>query len=180
MYFNVFINTIIGISPSHVHCNVSAMHTHLHICFSLYTMTSFPTYYTTTFLFFHAHWSIPTFIQSILTFHIYTSPHIPHSMSSLVARSIAEPKLCFIECIWILNFIKCSLILLSKNLLYNTWKNLLFKSLNREQNVKFTYHCQHLNIYFYKCQIFYSTSNFNSTLLPLKVHVHCVICFFTY
>jgi hypothetical protein len=46
---------------------------------SLYTMTPFPTCYTTTFLFFHSRWSIPTFIQSIITFHVYTSPHIPHS-----------------------------------------------------------------------------------------------------
>jgi hypothetical protein len=64
------------ISPSLSHCNIFAMHTHLHIFFSLYTMTPFPTCYTTTFLFFHLSWSIPTFIQSILTFHIYTSPHI--------------------------------------------------------------------------------------------------------
>jgi hypothetical protein len=85
------------ISPSLSHCNVFAMHTHLHIFFSLYTMTPFPTCYTTTFIFFHSRWSIPTFIQSTLTFHIYTSPHIPHSMSSLVARSIAEPKFKFIE-----------------------------------------------------------------------------------
>jgi hypothetical protein len=67
------------ISPSLSHCNVFATHTHLHIFFSLYTMTPFPTCYTTTFLFPHSRWSIPTFIQSILTFHIYTSPHIPHS-----------------------------------------------------------------------------------------------------
>jgi hypothetical protein len=67
------------ISPSLSHCNVFAMHTHLHIFFSLYSMTPFPTCYTTTFFFFHFHWSIPTFIQSILTFHVYTSPHFPHS-----------------------------------------------------------------------------------------------------
>jgi hypothetical protein len=34
------------ISPSHSHCNVFAMHTHIHIYFSLYTMTPFPTCYT--------------------------------------------------------------------------------------------------------------------------------------
>jgi hypothetical protein len=86
-YFNVF-ECIYWhcnwISPSHSHCNVFAMHTHLHICFSLYTMTPFPTCYTTTFLFFRAHWSIPTFIKSILTFHVYTSPHIPHSTFHVV------------------------------------------------------------------------------------------------
>jgi hypothetical protein len=30
---NVFINIVIGISPSHSHCNVFAMHTHLYIFF---------------------------------------------------------------------------------------------------------------------------------------------------
>jgi hypothetical protein len=79
MHFNVFeciYRHCNWISPSHSHCSVFAMHTHLHICFSLYTMTPFPTCYTTTFLFFHAHWPIPTFIQSILTFHVYTiTPH---------------------------------------------------------------------------------------------------------
>jgi hypothetical protein len=29
--------------------------------------------------FFHSRWSIPTFIQSILTFYVYISPNIPHS-----------------------------------------------------------------------------------------------------
>jgi hypothetical protein len=67
------------ISPSLSHCNVFAVHIHLHIFVSLYTMTPFPTCYTTTFLFFHSCWSIPIFIQSILTCHVYTSPHIPYS-----------------------------------------------------------------------------------------------------
>ena len=66
--------------------------THL---FSLYTMTPFPTCYTNTFLFFQSHWSVSTFIQSILTFHVYTSIHIPHFMSSLVAQSTMEPKFDF-------------------------------------------------------------------------------------
>jgi hypothetical protein len=52
MCLNVFLDIVIGISPSHSHCNVFAMHTHLHIFFSLYTMIPFPTCYTTTFLFF--------------------------------------------------------------------------------------------------------------------------------
>jgi hypothetical protein len=82
MYFNVFeciYRHCNWILPSLSHCNVFAMHTHLHIFFSLYTMTPFPTCYTTTFFFFHSCWSILTFIQSILIFHVYTSPHIPHS-----------------------------------------------------------------------------------------------------
>jgi hypothetical protein len=85
------------ISPwSYLHCNIFATHTHLHICFSFYTMTPFPTCYAITFLYFHAHWSIPIFIQSILTFHIYTSPYIPHSTFHVVTscvQSIVEPKL---------------------------------------------------------------------------------------
>jgi hypothetical protein len=82
MYFNVFeciYRHCNWISPSLSHCNVFSTYTHLHIFFPLYTMTPSPTCYTTTFLFFHSHWSIPIFIQSILTFHVYTSPHIPHS-----------------------------------------------------------------------------------------------------
>jgi hypothetical protein len=82
VWFNVFkciYQHCNWISPSLSHCNVFAMHTHLHIFFSFYTMTPFPTCYTTTFLFFHFCWSIPTFIQSILTFHNYIPLHIPHS-----------------------------------------------------------------------------------------------------
>jgi hypothetical protein len=96
MYFNMFeciYQHCNWISPSLSHCNIFAMHTHLQIFFSLYTLTPFLTCYTTIFLFFHFCWSIPTFIHSVLTFHIYTSPNIPHSMSSLVARSVVEPKL---------------------------------------------------------------------------------------
>jgi hypothetical protein len=70
MCLNVFINIVIEFH-----------HHFLIVTFlpCLYTMISFPTCYTTTFLFFHSRWSIPTFIQSILTFHVQTSPHIPHS-----------------------------------------------------------------------------------------------------
>jgi hypothetical protein len=91
MYFNVF-ECIYWhcnwISPSLSHCNVFAIHTHLHIFFSLYTMIPFPTCYTTTFLFFHSRWSILTFIQSILIFHVYTSPHIPHSTFYVVTGCV--------------------------------------------------------------------------------------------
>jgi hypothetical protein len=48
VYLNVFIDIIIGISPSHFHCNVFAIYTHLYICFLLSTMTPFPTCFTTT------------------------------------------------------------------------------------------------------------------------------------
>jgi hypothetical protein len=99
MCLNVFIDIVIEFHHHFLIVMFFAIHTHLHFFFSLYTMTPFPTCYTTTFFFFHSCWSIPIFIQSILTFHVYTSPHIPHSMSSLVAWSIAEPK--FIS--WILD-----------------------------------------------------------------------------
>jgi hypothetical protein len=52
MYLNVFTNIIIGISPLHSHYNIFAMCTHLYICFSLSTMTPFPTCFT-TILFYH-------------------------------------------------------------------------------------------------------------------------------
>jgi hypothetical protein len=71
MYMNVFIDIPIGILPLYCHCNVFTMHIHLRICFSLYTMTSFPTCYTTTLLF---------FIQSIKKLHInhyFMSVHHP-------------------------------------------------------------------------------------------------------
>jgi hypothetical protein len=97
-YLNVFINIAIGISPSYSNCNVFAMRTHVHIYFSLSTMTTFLTCYTTTLFSsipidsFQLSYNLWKNYISILTFHIYTTPHIPHSMSSLIAWSIAEPK----------------------------------------------------------------------------------------
>jgi hypothetical protein len=73
MCLNVFIDIVIGILSWHSHCNVFAMYTHLHIFFS-----PSPICYTTTLLFFHSHWSVPTFIQSMKELHInfyFTSIH---------------------------------------------------------------------------------------------------------
>jgi hypothetical protein len=100
---NVFINIVIGVSPSYFHCNVFAMCTHVHIHFSLSTMTTFLTCYTTTLFFsipinlFQLLYNLWKNYISIFTFHIYIIPHILHSMSSLVVRSIAQPKLCFLH-----------------------------------------------------------------------------------
>jgi hypothetical protein len=84
MCLNVFINIVIEF---HHHTLIVTFlpctPTYTFVFYSK-TMTPFPTCYTTTFHFFHAHWSIPTFIQSIFTFHIYTSPHIPHSTFHVV------------------------------------------------------------------------------------------------
>jgi hypothetical protein len=80
MCLNVFIYIIIGILSSHSHCNVFTMHTHLHIFFSLYTMTPFRTCFTTALFFFHSHWSVPTFIQFMKKLHInsyFMSIHHP-------------------------------------------------------------------------------------------------------
>jgi hypothetical protein len=84
MCLNVFNNIVIGISPSHSHCNVFSMHIHLHIFFSFYTMIPFQHAISLQSLFFH--WNTtPTFIlsmknyTSILTFYVYTSPNIPRS-----------------------------------------------------------------------------------------------------
>jgi hypothetical protein len=81
-YLSIFIDIVIGISPSYSHCNVFAIHTHLHICISLSTLTTFLTCYTSTLF---SPISIDLFqlsynlcYISILTFHVYTSPHIPH------------------------------------------------------------------------------------------------------
>jgi hypothetical protein len=111
MCLNVFIDIIIGILPSHSHCNVFTMHTLLQIFFSLYTMTPFgpfQTCYTTTLFLFHSHWSVPTFIQSMKKLYInfyfmsihHPTFHIPHSISSLVVWSIEEPKLLFTRYWW--------------------------------------------------------------------------------
>jgi hypothetical protein len=51
VYFNVFTDIVIVISLSHFHCNVFVMHAHLQFCFSLSTMTSFPTCFTNTLFF---------------------------------------------------------------------------------------------------------------------------------
>jgi hypothetical protein len=42
MYLNIFINIVIGISPTYSHYNVFAISTHLYVFFSLSTMTPFP------------------------------------------------------------------------------------------------------------------------------------------
>jgi hypothetical protein len=94
MYFNVFeciYRHCNWISPSLFHCNVFAIFTHLHFFFHS-TMTPFPTCYTTTFLF-----SIPVVpfqplynLSLLFTSIHHPMFHIPHSMSSLVARSPSD------------------------------------------------------------------------------------------
>jgi hypothetical protein len=99
-YLNVFIDIIIGISPSYSHCNVFTMCTHIHICFSLSTMTTFLSCYITTFFspipinLFQLSYNL--WKNYISSFHFmsinHPAFHIPHSMSSLVVRRIVEPK----------------------------------------------------------------------------------------
>jgi hypothetical protein len=48
---SIFTDIIIGIFPSHSHYKIFAIHIHLYICFSLSTMTTFPTYFATTSFF---------------------------------------------------------------------------------------------------------------------------------
>jgi hypothetical protein len=110
LYFNAFIvcfdvfhcismclsiDIVIGILPSHSHCNVFTMHTfffhstqwlHSQYAILLHYYFPFPLICSN----FHTIYEKITY-QSLL--HVYTSSHIPHSMSSLVVRSIAEPKL---------------------------------------------------------------------------------------
>jgi hypothetical protein len=71
------------------------------VYFNVSIMSSFPTLYY-YIIFFHFHWFQLSYnlwknYISILTSRLYITPHstfhIPHSMSSLVVRSIAEPKL---------------------------------------------------------------------------------------
>jgi hypothetical protein len=70
MYFNVFIDIVIRILPSHSYYNDSTMSIHLHILFLLPTITPF----------------------SILTLHVYVLSYILHFNLSLVVRSIVKPK----------------------------------------------------------------------------------------
>jgi hypothetical protein len=99
MYFNVFLNIVIGISPLYCHYNNFSMCIHLHICFLLSTMTSFSTCSTTTlfslvpidpFKLHVAHKSITyqfllfTFIH-YPTFHIVTSCAV-HSGAQVFLR----------------------------------------------------------------------------------------------
>jgi hypothetical protein len=112
------------------------MYTHLHIFFSLYTMTPFPTCYTTLFFFFpfplihsNFHTIYPYFSRLYITPH--STFHIPHSMSSLVARSIAELKFCKL-CFFLVRF-KCNRgHILSKN--SQNFKNILHGHLFILQN----------------------------------------------
>jgi hypothetical protein len=81
LYFNVFNDIVIGIFPSPSYFNVYAMH--LHICFSVSTMTPFPICSTTAFSYHAPLCSIITFTQSIKLLHIiFYSLHLcifPHS-----------------------------------------------------------------------------------------------------
>jgi hypothetical protein len=117
VYFNAFIvcfnlihyismclnvDILIGILLSHFHFNFFTMHTHLHIFFSTLHNDFIPNmlYYWYYIIFFHSHWFVPTFIQSMKKIHInpyftfihHPTFHIPNSMLSLVVRSITEPK----------------------------------------------------------------------------------------
>jgi hypothetical protein len=94
---NVFINIVIGISPLHSHCNVITMHTHIRICFSLSTMITFLTCYTTTF-FSPIFIDLFQFIQFMKRLHInlyfsrlYITPHsIFHVVTSWAEHSRAQ------------------------------------------------------------------------------------------
>jgi hypothetical protein len=94
MCLNVFINIVIGISPSYSHYNIFAMHTTY--TFFKYFIQWLPSQHAIPL---HSFFSIPidpfqlSYNLSLLFTSIHhLTFHIPHSMSSLVARSIAEPK----------------------------------------------------------------------------------------
>jgi hypothetical protein len=97
MCLNVFIDNVIGILPSHSHCNVFAMHTHLHFFF--HSIQWLPSQHAIPL---HSFFSIlvDSFQLSYNLSLLFTSIHhptfhIPHSMSSLVVLSIAEPNFNF-------------------------------------------------------------------------------------
>jgi hypothetical protein len=107
MCLNVFINIVIGILPLHSHCNVFTMHTHLYIFFSLYTMTSFPTCYTTTLFFsisinpFQLSYNLWKNYISILTSCSYITPHYMfHVLTGCVKHSGAQVSMAYSQSTW--------------------------------------------------------------------------------
>jgi hypothetical protein len=86
MYLNIFINIVIGILPSHSHYNVYAMRPHLHIYFSLSTMTPFPICLPLPHFLpfplihsnFHTICKSITYQFVLFTFIYYPILHIPH------------------------------------------------------------------------------------------------------
>jgi hypothetical protein len=92
MCLNVFIDIVIGILPSHFHCNVFAIHTHLHIFF-------LPSYYAIPLHFFFPFSLIRSNFHtiheknyiSILTSHLYITPHFTfHVVTGCVEHSGAQ------------------------------------------------------------------------------------------
>jgi hypothetical protein len=82
----------LNFSPSYSHCNVFAMRIHVHIWFLLLTMTTFLRCYTTKLFspipiaLFQLPYNLWKNYISILTFHVYTLPHIPHSTFHIPCR----------------------------------------------------------------------------------------------
>jgi hypothetical protein len=79
MFSKLFIDIIIGISPSHSHYNVFPTHPPTHLLFTIRNLPNMLYHYI---LFSNFHWSIPTFIQFMKTLHtnfyfshLYITPH---------------------------------------------------------------------------------------------------------
>jgi hypothetical protein len=83
IYFNIFYDIVIVMTPLHFHYNLSAMRTHLHICFLLSTMIPFQTSSTTTLFSLISIGRFKLLFKSIIyqcfTLHVCTLSHIPHS-----------------------------------------------------------------------------------------------------
>jgi hypothetical protein len=92
MYLNIFSDIVIDILLSHSRYNVSAMRTHLYICFSLSTMNPFPICTTTT-LFSHVSidlfnklFHIPLCSINYSTFHIVISCTEHHRSPNILLK----------------------------------------------------------------------------------------------
>jgi hypothetical protein len=73
--FNVFIDIVIGILPSHFDCNVFAMHTHLHVFF--HSRQSLPSQHAIPL---HSFFTFPLICSNFHTIypyclHLYITPH---------------------------------------------------------------------------------------------------------
>jgi hypothetical protein len=100
------------ISPSLSHCNVFAMHTHLHIFF--HSIQWLPSQHAIPLRSFFSipidPFQLPYNLSLFFTSIHHPTFHIPHSMSSLVAQSIAEPKFSFCPWFYMISSTMCSLL----------------------------------------------------------------------
>jgi hypothetical protein len=100
MCLNVFLDIVIGISPSHSHCNIFAMHTHLHFLFILHNDSLPNMLYHYIFIFpfplissnFHTIYEKNSYQFLLFTFIHHHTFHVPHSTFHVVTGCAEHSK----------------------------------------------------------------------------------------